>query len=95
MLGLFLGKQLVFFGFSWLAIKLKLEALSSGSNWMQLYGVSILTGIGFMMSLFIVSLTSTDASLFQYTDKLATLLGSFASGVFGYWILNCCRKQST
>lgn len=95
MLGLFLGKQLGVFGFSWLAIKLKLATLPDESNWMQLYGVSILTGIGFTMSLFIVSLAFEDASLFQYTDKLAILLGSFASGIVGYLILKCCRKQST
>jgi len=94
MLGLFLGKQLGVFGFSWLAIKLKLAALPSGSNWMQLYGVSILTGIGFTMSLFVVSLAFTDPRLFQYTDKLAILLGSFASGVLGYLILKYCSKQS-
>ncbi|MDF1690188.1 MAG: Na+/H+ antiporter NhaA [Cycloclasticus sp.] len=95
MLGLFLGKQLGVFGFSWLAIKLKLATLPDESNWMQLYGVSILTGIGFTMSLFIVSLAFEDASLFQYTDKLAILLGSFASGIVGYLILKYCRKQST
>jgi NhaA family Na+:H+ antiporter len=95
MLGLFLGKQLGVFGFSWLAIKLKLATLPDESNWMQLYGVSILTGIGFTMSLFIVSLAFTDASLFQYTDKLAILLGSFASGIVGYLILKYCRKQAT
>lgn len=95
MLGLFLGKQLGVFGFSWLAIKLKLATLPDESNWMQLYGVSILTGIGFTMSLFIVSLAFEDPSLFQYTDKLAILLGSFASGIVGYLILKYCRKQST
>ena len=95
MLGLFLGKQLGVFGFSWLAIKLKLATLPDESNWMQLYGVSILTGIGFTMSLFIVSLAFEDPSLFQYTDKLAILLGSFASGIVGYLILKCCRKQAT
>ena len=95
MLGLFLGKQLGVFGFSWLAIKLKLATLPDGSNWMQLYGVSILTGIGFTMSLFIVSLAFADTSLFQYTDKLAILLGSFASGIVGYLILKLCRKPST
>ena len=94
MLGLFLGKQLGVFGFSWLAIKLRLAALPDGSNWMQLYGVSILTGIGFTMSLFVVSLAFTDPSLFQYTDKLAILLGSFASGGLGYLILKYCSKQS-
>lgn len=85
--GLFLGKQLGVFGFSFLAIKLKLAKLPKGSNWIQPYGVSVLTGIGFTMSLFIVSLVFEDDSLFQYTDKLAILIGSFVSGIVGYLIL--------
>ncbi|MBV1873153.1 MAG: Na+/H+ antiporter NhaA [Gammaproteobacteria bacterium] len=87
MLGLFLGKQLGVFGFSWLAIKLNMAKLPEGCNWMQLYGVSVLTGIGFTMSLFIVSLAFEDDSIFQYTDKLAILIGSFMSGIVGYLIL--------
>ncbi len=87
MLGLFLGKQLGVFGFSWVAIKLKLAKLPAGSNWRQLYGVSVLTGIGFTMSLFIVSLAFADDTLFQYTDKLAILAASFMSGIIGYLIL--------
>ncbi len=87
MLGLFVGKQLGVFGFSFIAIRLKLAKLPEGSNWLQLYGVSVLTGIGFTMSLFIVSLAFEDDSMFQYTDKLAILMGSIVSGFFGYWIL--------
>jgi NhaA family Na+:H+ antiporter len=87
LLGLFFGKQIGVFGFSFIAIKLNLAKLPEDSNWMQLYGVSILTGIGFTMSLFIVSLAFEDDSLFQFTDKLAILLASFASGLAGYLIL--------
>ena len=86
-LGLFVGKQLGVFGFGWLAIKLKLSELPKGSNWMQFYGVSVLTGIGFTMSLFIGSLAFEDAGIFQYTDKLAILVGSFISGIVGYLVL--------
>lgn len=93
MLGLFLGKQIGVFGFSWLAIKLKLATLPDESNWLQLYGVSVLTGIGFTMSLFIATLAFMDGSLFQYTDKLAILVASFASGIVGYMILRFCRRQ--
>lgn len=87
MLGLFVGKQLGVFGFSWVAIKMGLAKLPDGSNWRQLYGVSVLTGIGFTMSLFITSLAFTDPTLFEYTDKLAILIGSFASGILGYLLL--------
>jgi len=92
LLGLFIGKQLGVFGFSWVAIKLKLAKLPEGSNWKQLYGVSVLTGIGFTMSLFIVSLAFENVSIFQYTDKLAILTGSFMSGIVGYLILKTGRN---
>jgi NhaA family Na+:H+ antiporter len=92
MFGLFFGKQIGVFGFSWLAIKLKLAELPKGSNWLQLYGVSILTGIGFTMSLFIVSLAFEDDRVFQYTDKLAILVGSFMSGIVGYLVLKTSKK---
>jgi len=87
MLGLFIGKQLGVFGFSWLAIKLKLASLPTGCNWQQLYGVSILTGIGFTMSLFVDSLAYNDTQIYHYADKLAILLGSFLSGIVGYLVL--------
>ncbi len=93
MLGLFIGKQLGVFGFSWVAIKLKLAQLPEGSSWKQLYGVSVLTGIGFTMSLFIVSLAFDDDAVFQYTDKLAILTGSFLSGIIGYLVLKTGRSR--
>jgi len=87
MLGLFLGKQIGVFGFSWIAIKLKITSLPEGSSWLMLYGVSILTGIGFTMSLFIDSLAFEDDGLFAYTDKLAILIGTFVSATIGYIVL--------
>ena len=92
MLGLFIGKQAGVFGFSWVAIKLKLASMPNGSSWRQLYGVAVLTGIGFTMSLFIDSLAFEDDMVYQYADKLAVLLGSFFSGLAGYLILR--RSQS-
>ena len=93
MAGLFFGKQLGVFGASWLAIKLKWASLPEKSNWTQLYGVAVLTGIGFTMSLFIDSLAFTDDTLFQYADRLAILIGSFASGTLGYLILRYARAE--
>ncbi len=93
-MGLFFGKQLGVFCFSWAAIKLGITSLPKGSNWLQLYGVSVLTGIGFTMSLFIGSLAFTDDRVYQYTDKLAILLGSFASAMIGYIILLRSKKNS-
>jgi len=87
MLGLFLGKQIGVFGFSYFAIKMGLASLPKESTFKQLYGVAILTGIGFTMSLFIDSLAYNDTELFHYADKLAILLGSFLSGIAGYIFL--------
>jgi NhaA family Na+:H+ antiporter len=91
MAGLFLGKQIGVFGFSWVAIKLGLAKIPEKSTWLQLYGVSVLTGIGFTMSLFVDSLAFTDENLYQQADKLAVLIASFAAGLLGYLILRKAR----
>jgi len=93
LLGLFIGKQLGVFGFSFIAIKLKIASLPQDSNWLQLYGVSILTGIGFTMSLFIGSLAFENAEFYHSTDKLAILIASFLAGIIGYLILRSARPQ--
>lgn len=93
MLGLFLGKQVGVFGFSWLAIKAGIAKLPKGGSWKQLYGVAILTGIGFTMSLFVDSLAYNDAKIYLFADKLAVLLGSFLSGIVGYFILKSTQNN--
>lgn len=85
--GLFIGKQLGVFLFVFVTVKLKFASLPRCSTWRQIYGVSVLTGVGFTMSLFIDSLAYSDSNIFLYTDKLAILIGSFLSGVLGYLIL--------
>ncbi|NOQ90436.1 MAG: Na+/H+ antiporter NhaA [Gammaproteobacteria bacterium] len=95
MAGLFLGKQIGVFGFSWVAIKLGLAKLPDNSSWLQLYGVSILTGIGFTMSLFVDSLAFTDGNLYQQADKLAVLIASFSAGAAGYIILRIAKHNNT
>ena len=92
--GLFLGKQIGVFGFSWVAIKLGLAKLPDNSTWLQLYGVSILTGIGFTMSLFVNSLAFTDGNLYQQADKLAVLIASFSAGIAGYLILRLAKSNA-
>ncbi len=87
MLGLFVGKQVGVFGFSWIAIKLGIASLPKDANWVTLYGVSVLTGIGFTMSLFVDTLAYNDTQIYHYADKLAILLGSFLSAIVGYLIL--------
>ena len=95
MAGLFLGKQIGVFGFSWVAIKLGLAKIPNDSTWLQLYGVSILTGIGFTMSLFVDSLAFTDGNLYQQADKLAVLLASFAAGAAGYLVLRMAKTNNS
>lgn len=98
MLGLFIGKQAGVFLFSWAAIRLRLASLPEGSNWTQLYGIALMTGIGFTMSFFIDSLAFVDGTVYEYADKLAILLGSLLSGVAGYLVLRsggCSRHLSS
>lgn len=88
-LGLFLGKQIGIFGICWIVIKMKLTKLPHGSNWLQFYGVSLLCGIGFTMSLFIGTLAFQDQGMgYQTNVKLGVLLGSFVSAVIAIGILN-------
>lgn len=95
MLGLFIGKQAGVFGFSWLAIKMGLASLPKGSDWVLMYGVSVLTGIGFTMSLFVDTLAYNDTQIYHYADKLAILLGSFFSAIVGYLILYLRTNRSS
>ncbi len=93
MAGLFIGKQLGVFVFSWAAIKLGVAKLPKESTWMQLYGVALLTGIGFTMSLFVDTLAYNDTVQFNYADKLAILLGSLFSAVVGYIVLKLATSK--
>lgn len=85
-LGLFVGKQLGVAGFSWLAVRLGWAELPAGVSWRQLYGVSLLTGIGFTMSLFIANLAFDGAALLDGA-KVGILLASLLSGVAGWLVL--------
>ena len=87
LLGLFLGKQLGVFVFSYASIKLKIAQMPNNSNWFNLYGVGILTGIGFTMSLFVGNLAFVDN--IQYMDgvKIGVLTGSLLSTLTGYFLI--------
>ncbi|GMT39813.1 MAG: Na(+)/H(+) antiporter NhaA [bacterium] len=86
-MGLFLGKQLGVFTFTWAAVKTGVAKLPTGVGWMEIYGLSILTGIGFTMSLFISSLAFEEGSTNLNTDRLGILAGSFSSAAVGYVVL--------
>lgn len=90
-LGLFLGKQIGIFSFGALAVMLKFGKLPEGFTLGHLYGISILGGIGFTMSLFIGSLAfecSGDACLNMTDERIGILLGSLLSGTVGYLFLS-------
>jgi NhaA family Na+:H+ antiporter len=87
-LGLFLGKQIGVFAFCWLGIKLRFAELPKEISWTSLYGTAALCGIGFTMSLFIGSLAFEETGVNKIIDeRLGILLGSLASGIVGYLIL--------
>ena len=85
--GLFFGKQIGVLLFSFLSIKFKFAEIPTNSNWLTLYGVSILTGIGFTMSLFVGNLAF--ANKIEYMDgvKIGVLSGSLLSTLVGYFLL--------
>lgn len=85
-LGLFLGKQIGITGATWLAVKLRLGSLAEGARWSQLWGGSLLAGIGFTMSIFIASLAFEDPATLDMA-KLGVVLGSLVSAVAGVWVL--------
>jgi len=93
LLGLFVGKQVGVFLFSIISIKLKIAQMPNNSNWAGLYGVGILTGIGFTMSLFIGNLAFVDNN--QYIDgvKIGVLTGSLLSTLVGYFLLLLVSKK--
>jgi NhaA family Na+:H+ antiporter len=91
-LGLFAGKQIGVFGFAWLAIRAKLADRPPHATWTQLYGVAVLCGIGFTMSLFI-GLLAFKSSEMQSAVKIGVLAGSITSAVLGAAILKLARRS--
>jgi len=92
-LGLFVGKQVGVMFFSFIAVKFRIAQMPDNSNWFSLYGVSILTGIGFTMSLFVGNLAFIENT--QYIDgvKIGVLAGSLLSTVIGYFTLSVAIKR--
>ncbi len=94
-LGLFVGKQVGVFAISWLLIKMKWAKLPEGASWTQLYGIALLCGIGFTMSLFIASLAFEHVGQ-EYIKpvRLGILTASFLSAVTGYLVLRFAKSST-
>jgi len=93
MLGLFVGKQLGIFGTVWAAAKFGIAQRPKGASWTQVYGVALLCGIGFTMSLFIGGLAFTDPSQGDAV-KVGVLIGSLASALAGWLVLRMAPSSS-
>ena len=87
MTGLFFGKQIGVFFTTFLLIKMGYARLPSGSNWIQMYGIAMLSGIGFTMAMFI-NFLAFDTDIYINQAKIAILIASFMSAVLGYILLN-------
>ena len=92
LLGLFLGKQLGVFVFSYGAIKLGFAEKPTGASWISFYAVGVLTGIGFTMSLFVGNLAFPNSEVIDGV-KIGVLLGSLFSTLLGYVMLISCSKM--
>ena len=85
--GLVVGKQLGIFGIIFVAVKLKIAKAPEGANWVEIWGITVLCGIGFTMSLFISGLAFDGNRLFVDEAKIGILGGSIISAILGYTIL--------
>jgi NhaA family Na+:H+ antiporter len=92
-LGLFVGKQVGVFAFSWVVIRMDWADLPANATWAQFYGVALLCGIGFTMSLFIGLLAFPTSPELQDATKLGVLLGSALSALAGAALLRLTKPE--
>ena len=93
MCGLFFGKQIGVFLFSFVSVKLKIAEMPTNSNWIKFYGVGILTGIGFTMSLFVGNLAFVNDPEHINGVKIGVLVGSLLSTLLGYFLILLVSKK--
>ncbi len=92
--GLFLGKQVGIFGIVFAAVKVGFARRPENASWTEIWGVSILCGIGFTMSLFIGELAFPGSRLLIDEAKIGTLMGSLISAIVGYLVLRMTSTHS-
>ena len=94
--GLVFGKQIGVFGFSYIGHKLGIAKMPEGTDWLSIYGVSALCGIGFTMSLFISSLAyENEGTEYIEESRIGILLGSVIAAILGYIILSFALKRKS
>ncbi len=91
--GLFIGKQVGVFLFSWITIKMKLARLPDNSSWLQLYGIALICGIGFTMSLFLGTLSFPNDSIYLAEMRIGVFSGSLVSGLIGALVLLSAKTR--
>ncbi|SDS76638.1 sodium/proton antiporter, NhaA family [Pseudomonas asplenii] len=92
--GLLIGKTVGVFGLTWLAIKVGMATLPQGANWGQVFGVAILCGIGFTMSLFVGSLAFVAGSSdYVGMDRMGILTGSILAALIGYAVMTIASRR--
>jgi len=94
-LGLFLGKQIGIFGAIWIATKTGFARLPGHARWTQVYGISLLAGIGFTMSLFIGGLAFPDRPELVSEVKIGVLAGSILSAIAGFTVLRLASRPAS
>jgi len=92
-MGLFIGKQVGVYAFSWAAIHLGFADVPAGATRLQCYGVALLCGIGFTMSLFIGALAFPGEPALGDATKIGVLMGSALSAVAGYVLLSFAPRE--
>ena len=92
--GLFVGKTVGVFGFAWASIRLGIGRLPEGATWASLFGVAMLCGIGFTMSLFIASLALDQGGpAYEAATRIGILGGSMVSAICGYLLLRAVTPR--
>ena len=85
--GLFFGKQVGIFSFAWTLVRIGIARLPKGVTWFKLWGVSIICGIGFTMSLFLGTLAFPNNEFYMTQVRLGVFIGSILSGIIGGVVL--------